>query len=335
MREDLSETKICVQQILPQHQKEFNDIHSGNYNPEHLQKLQAAFFTKKIWPTGSKINIGFMSDGNTIKRNDLSELDNDQKVDPLQKTVRSLSIKDAVKKIVEERISPLVNLEFTFVDDLSDANVRISFDPAGGAWSLVGTDHLQQKEGATMNLGWFDVPTTIHEFGHLIGLIHEHQNPKGKKIMWDDKKVFDWAKEYQGWSEQTTKENIINKYDKNTINGSNFDPLSIMLYFFPPSLTTNGIGTRQNFRLSGEDVIWIDKTYHKDGMTPDAFYKNTYGDTLESSITKSKKLSKKFDTYNSSDNSSFIDWKLILAFTLVVLAIIALILYLIFFRNKK
>jgi hypothetical protein len=279
--------KICIQQILPIHKDEFNSYQ--NY-PEYTQKLQAAFFRKKIWPAGSKIKVAFLSSGDSIKR---TEIPKGKDLDPLQIQVNSLSIQEGIKKIVKERIQPIVNLDISFVDNPSDADVRISFDPDGGCWSLVGTDHLLEKKNATMNFGWFDVATIIHEFGHVIGLVHEHQNPKGKKIMWDEKKVIEWAKESQGWNEETTRQNIINKYNKNSINGSDFDPLSIMLYFFPASLTTNNIGTEQNFRLSGQDVIWIDKMYHKDGqISPENFYKNIYGVSLDSkSNTKSSNLS--------------------------------------------
>jgi hypothetical protein len=279
--------KICIQQILPIHKDEFNSYQ--NY-PEYTQKLQAAFFRKKIWPAGSKIKVAFLSSGDSIKR---TEIPKGKDLDPLQIQVNSLSIQEGIKKIVKERIQPIVNLDISFVDNPTDADVRISFDPDGGCWSLVGTDHLLEKKNATMNFGWFDVATIIHEFGHVIGLVHEHQNPKGKKIMWDEKKVIEWAKESQGWNEETTRQNIINKYNKNSINGSDFDPLSIMLYFFPASLTTNNIGTEQNFRLSGQDVIWIDKMYHKDGqISPENFYKNTYGVSLDSkSNTKSSNLS--------------------------------------------
>lgn len=275
--------KICIQQILPIHKDEFNSYQ--NY-PEYTQKLQAAFFRKKIWPAGSKIKVAFLSSGDSIKRTEISK---GKDLDPLQIQVNSLSIQEGIKKIVKERIQPIVNLDISFVDNPTEADVRISFDPDGGCWSLVGTDHSLEKKNATMNFGWFDVATIIHEFGHVIGLVHEHQNPKGKKIMWDEKKVIEWAKESQGWNEETTRQNIINKYNKNSINGSDFDPLSIMLYFFPASLTTNNIGTEQNFRLSGQDVIWIDKMYHKDGqISPENFYKNIYGVSLDSSVSKSK-----------------------------------------------
>ena len=177
-----SEIKICCQKLLPHHQDELNDIHSSGKSQEHIEKLQAAFFIKKLWPEGSKIKIAFLESPDRIQRNNISDSNN---LDPLQKQVNKISIKEAIQKIVNERIKPLVNLDISFTDNISDANVRVSFDPSGGAWSLVGTDHLHQKDGATMNLGWFDVGTVIHEFGHVLGMIHEHQNPSGQKIMWD------------------------------------------------------------------------------------------------------------------------------------------------------
>ena len=327
MQKDITETKICVQKLLSHHQTELNEIHSSGKDPEHIQKLQAAFFTKKIWPKGSKIIIGFLDNGDNVQRNNLS---NSNSLDPLQNEVDKLSIKEAVKKVVIERIKPLVNLDISFVDNPEQANVRVSFDPSGGAWSLVGTDHLEQKSGATMNLGWFDVPTTIHEFGHVLGMIHEHQNPSGQTIRWNENKVIEWAKETQGWSEQTTRDNIINKYDKNSINGSSFDPLSIMLYFFPASLTLNNIGTKQNFRLSEQDVLWIDKIYHNDnGISPETFYKNTYGVLLKSSIDKNNNLSLKFGNKKSST------WKKILAIMVIIIFFIGIIVLFLHLRRLQ
>jgi len=306
MNPPLSETKICVEKIFAADIHEIDEINSSINNPGLHKKLKAAFLTKKIWPAGSDITIAFLGKGDNVKRTNLSS--STKEVDPLQKEVESLSVQDAIKKIVYERIQPIVDLNFSFVDHPSKAIIRISFDKNAGAWSLVGTDNLLKKEGATMNLGWFDVPTTLHEFGHLLGLVHEHQNPKGKKIMWDEPKVLEWAKETQGWSDDVTKENIINKYEEDTINGGDFDPLSIMLYFFPSSLTTNNTGTEQNLRLSGEDVVWLNKIYHKeDGVTPEEFYEKTYKTSLQSSLDKSKKMAAEFggsDTSKPSDTTS-------------------------------
>lgn len=327
----IEKTRICTEKFFMQNHRELHDINMSNVSSHHKQRLRAAFVTKKIWPKGSKIRIGFLGDGKEITKTPIEELKvtSDSKIDPLQNEVAQMSIQQMIRKIVRERIQPLVNLDIDFVDDPQQANVRISFDPNGGAWSLVGTDSLNQKSGATMNLGWFDVATTIHEFGHMLGMIHEHQNPKGEKIKWDDSKVFEWAKSTQGWSEKTTEQNIIHHYNIESINGSSFDPESIMLYFFPASLTTNGVGTHQNLRLSGLDVMWIHSMYpseHK--ITPQEFYQQIYGENIQSSIKKSSQeatlFSKGFE----------INWKTIGIGILIILMIIIIMSVIWWFISK-
>lgn len=321
---DINQERICVQQILPKHLQELNSYDHPSISKEHRQRLQAAFFTKKLWKQGSKITIGFLDKGNQIPRTTMQALeaggDTEEQIDPLQKTTEKLPVQQAVKKIVKERIQPLVNLRLEFVDDPTQANIRISFDPDGGAWSLVGTDALHQKTGATMNLGWFDAPTVMHEFGHMLGMIHEHQNPRGEKIKWNDAAVYKWAKATQGWSEKMTEQNIIDRYDISSINGSNFDPQSIMLYFFPGSLTTNNKGTHQNLELSGLDVEWISKMYPtKQGETATQFYKRVYNTSLQDNIEKSKQLSTEMDVVGSTYHGNTI-----LIIACVILSILAL-----------
>ena len=112
-----------------------------------------------------------------------------------------------------------------------------------------------------MNFGWFDVATVMHEFGHVLGMIHEHQNPNGNQIPWNTEAVYDWGKRTQGWDQKTIYNNIIKPYNVDSINGSVYDPKSIMLYFFPPSLTLNNKGTEQNNILSFGDVIYLADVY--------------------------------------------------------------------------
>ena len=40
-----------------------------------------------------------------------------------------------------------------------------------------------------MNLGFVDRPTVLHEFGHSLGLIHEHQSPFKGGFEWNREEV--------------------------------------------------------------------------------------------------------------------------------------------------
>ena len=76
---------------------------------------------------------------------------------------------------------------------------------------------------ATMNLGWQDEAVILHEFGHAIGLAHEHQNPAGG-IQWNEQVVItDLAGAPNFWDEPTVRHNVLEKYSYSEINGTEFD----------------------------------------------------------------------------------------------------------------
>lgn len=256
---------ICVDKHLTE------DAHILHHStPNHLQ---ASFLISKLWPENSVIKVQILKDDPKViksqwtsievmkeRRNENGEL---SKIDPIEYKIRGLSFKDAIQLVLKERLEPICNLKFVFVEDGGD--VKISFDSSKGSWSLLGTDCKQsKKDEATMNLGWMDSATILHEFGHVIGLIHEHNNPNNSGIKWDKEKVYKWAEETQGWDKAMVDNNIFKKYDKTQLNGSVFDPNSIMLYFFPGELTTDNKGTDINQTLSLTDVKYINKIYPKD-----------------------------------------------------------------------
>jgi len=299
-------TKICVERLLPEHHDHYHSIKGDN-------RLSAAFWSSKLWPQNSNITISFLDDPTPAnKSTPLSAMNKiGRNIDPLQKTLSDAypenesykGMKNAVKTIVNDRIQPLVNLNLKFVDNNPKAaDIRISFKDPGASWSNVGTDSSKfsskncgNKECVkpSMNLGWFDVGTYIHEFGHALGMVHEHQNPRGSEIDWDVPKLLEYMEETQGWDKKQVETNVINRYNIEQINGSEFDPLSVMLYFFPASLTNNNQGTKQNFSLSGIDAEWISKSYPGGPMTPQDFYQKTYGQSLASSVKESQKVREK------------------------------------------
>ena len=164
------------------------------------------------------------------------------------------------------------NLTFVF-GNTPDAEIRVTFDANDGAWSTIGTDSSQVPNNqATMNLGFLDGGTAGHEFGHAIGLAHEHSSPAGG-IQWNEPVVLAaLAGPPNYWNAETTRHNVFYKYSFDQINGTEFDPDSIMLYAFPASWTKNGVATHANDVLSALDKQFIAgaKMYPKSGAGPSA-----------------------------------------------------------------
>jgi serralysin len=283
---DVKKFRMCAEHYPKVENDKLKTLYKSSNTPQHFAKLKAAFVNSKIWPVNSNIKIAFYPRTTDIRFNtsrDTKKIGGVEiPVDPIQLTMENnkLSVEESIRLIVRERIKPLVNLNFEFVSMNENPNIRISFDPTGGAWSYIGTDHNIEKTGPTMNFGWYDAQTIIHEFGHLLGMIHEHQNPFGKPIEWDLPVLYEWASTTQRWNKEQTDTNIVNHYDQNLINGSQFDPLSIMLYFFPPEITKNKKGTSLNPRLSGFDAKWIANIYKKDDKVADEFYQKNYSMSL-------------------------------------------------------
>lgn len=274
MRE-LSLLRICVEKKFMKQTMRLNQIKNS--------KVKAAFMKKFMWQPGSEIKIYFMKNNPNIERTSLLDIKNP---DPLASQIKDKPIVESIKDIITERYAKFLGLKFSFTDDINDSTIRIDFDANDGCWSYVGTECKDFPKQVTMNFGWFDVNTVLHEFGHALGMIHEHQNPNDNQIKWDLDAVYTWAKQTQGWDKETTYENIIEETSIDQINGSAYDPASIMLYFFPASLTLNNIGTQENARLSARDVIHLAKMYPGGEMTPDDFYNYAYKMDIETAAKK-------------------------------------------------
>ncbi|CAK5268975.1 unnamed protein product [Mycena citricolor] len=151
--------------------------------------------------------------------------------------------------------------------------LRISFNTQQGSWSYVGLEALEvPKNQPTLNLGWVSdsAQTTqeergliLHEFGHVLGLMHEHQSPAhGGAVTLDANAVHAHFASSLGWSADMTKTQVVDHYSTTSV--SNFpavDPSSIMAYFLPPALNEQRVQIPANVSLSESDKAYMVLAY--------------------------------------------------------------------------
>jgi hypothetical protein len=165
----------------------------------------------------------------------------------------------------------IANLILKFVKT-GASEIRISFAEHGFSWSTVGTDALTVGASqATMNYGWLEPTTSLreyqrvvrHEFGHALGMIHEHQNPAAHgQIPWDKPKVYAHYAQ-QGWTRDDVDFNLFALYAEDTTNHTTFDPTSIMEYAIPDSLTIGSYSIGWNTEFSATDIEFMRRQYPK------------------------------------------------------------------------
>jgi hypothetical protein len=166
-----------------------------------------------------------------------------------------------------------IGLEFKEVTELSEAEVRIGYSTAdGSSASAVGREVLSVPlNEPTTVYGWnltspYGRGTALHELGHVLGMEHEHQNPFAG-IKWHEEAVYvSLAKLPNRWDRTTTYHNILEKLTPQQVQGSSWDPDSIMEYEFEPGLIDepeqyDRSGLTPPGTLSKPDKEWALKWY--------------------------------------------------------------------------
>ncbi|WP_315833777.1 M12 family metallopeptidase [Bradyrhizobium prioriisuperbiae] len=180
-----------------------------------------------------------------------------------------------IDKVIKAAVGWHDTMSLRFQFGKGSPDILVSFVDGGGSWSYIGTDskYYAGKSIPSMNFGWFNSTTpdnefrrtTLHEFGHALSLIHEHQHP-GSSISWKKDAVYAYYSNL-GWDSAKVDQNIFGKYDITQVNGSAYDRTSIMHYPIPAELVMNPT-----------DVVgWNDNLSPNDRVVMASLYKRTPG----------------------------------------------------------
>jgi len=160
------------------------------------------------------------------------------------------------------------NIKFQFVT-AGPAEIRIRLGQGQGHNSYIGIMSTIDPESESMNLDTTDFRTdlqlqgtVLHEFGHALGLLHEHSSPVSG-IQWNKPLIYKeyWAR--YGWDSATVDAQVFDIYRLSYTNGTRYDQKSIMHYPIESWETLNGYTVPWNYHLSANDKQLIAALYPK------------------------------------------------------------------------
>jgi hypothetical protein len=156
----------------------------------------------------------------------------------------------------------LVDLNLSLVESSQpDAEVRVTFT-GKGVWSKVGRTAQSVPSGQpTMGLGGLltegDLTArrayVLHEFGHALGALHEHQRPDAP-LTWRREVVYAHYLRLYRWSRAQVDEQVILPFQYQSVASSTqFDRMSVMMYPIDKDFTEEQFVQSWNSQLTAWD----------------------------------------------------------------------------------
>ncbi len=206
-----------------------------------------AFYRNYRWAPGTTLNVLFL-DGEDV---------------PEEVYRRAI-------QLVQDAWEANSSLKFRFFYGEADPNmtyhIKATFLVDKGYNSFIGTSSLGKNP--SMNLSRLHKKpldgrefrrVVVHEFGHALGMMHEHQNPN-VNINWDREAVYeDMAGSPNFWDRNRTANNYFRTNASDL--ASPFDRLSVMLYSIKASWTTDGFSVPYLPDPSATDKEWVRRAY--------------------------------------------------------------------------
>ena len=160
------------------------------------------------------------------------------------------------------------------LDTAMDSEIRIEFARDGYSQTVIGSAARKVADHkATMHFGWLNAQTdddkfrrtVLHEFGHALGLVHEHQSSNAPAIPWRIERIHrDLQRANSWWTMARVKRNFVDRYSQGQGQYSTYDPSSIMIYPIPAEwVDSPEYVVGWNTRLSATDMQWIRETFRR------------------------------------------------------------------------
>ncbi len=193
-----------------------------------------------LWANGKEIRVGFLN-GSAVQQEQIIKIAK-QWEQYANITFRVVPIENAHVRILLANTRANYTFIGTEILKVNAAQPNMQFDRA-----LFQADPLELKR------------VVLHQFGHILGMTHEHNAPQGG-MEWNQKKVRNTFAKF-GWKREDITQNIFNLYTHRQTNGFFYDAKSIMHWWVPRHFTTNGYFFGWNDEISEGDKFWASGQY--------------------------------------------------------------------------
>jgi hypothetical protein len=163
--------------------------------------------------------------------------------------------------ILKKYAFPYINLNFQ-IGRTGDSVITINVNPKGPTANINGNTTGIGTKNPVISIYKLEQGVVLHEFGHAMGLFHEHQNPsQNNPIVWDKNQVYAHYIEKKHWKKDAVDSQILNRRNTAKSLYTPWDSKSIMNYNIQSGLTSAPVKIFVGQEYSDGDKSWFKLKY--------------------------------------------------------------------------